>query len=467
MVDVLGSRERLDELLEADSRRAIRVNPLKTTPSQLLDRLDALGVETEPVPFAENAYWADTGDDRSLGAIFEHQAGHFFLQDPVSTIPVDALDPTPGDRVLDLCAAPGSKTTHIGERLDQEGLLVANDKRPGRVHNLISNLDQTGLATTITTQVDACRVDWPITFDKVLVDAPCSNLGTMHQDWEPIRRYGDDLVGRLAGTQQSLLTSAFHAVDVGGRIVYSTCTIEPRENEAIADWFVDAYPVRAVEVAPDIGEPAHAEIAGETYDGAVEAGQRVWAGDHGTESFFVAAFEKEAQAAFDEARGLPRPDHHFERAEAGKLTELVDHYGLADTPLASSTLVESPNRTYAATVPDMDEALDLSPSRTGLYAATKEPMGPRLSVPAATLYGHDAENTLELDPNRARSWLAGNAVEAPPNTAVEWQVVTCNGEPIGCARPFGDELPCYVPKRVRLPENERLCGFLAVDGLES
>jgi 16S rRNA (cytosine1407-C5)-methyltransferase len=362
--------------------------------------------------------------------------------------------------VQDLCAAPGSKTTHIVERLDHEGLVVANDRHHARVNNLIANLDQTGALTATATQYDACRLEWPIRFDRVLVDAPCSNLGNMHEDWEPVETYDPDRVQRLVGTQRSLLASAFHAVEPGGRIVYSTCTIEPRENEGVVDWFLDEYPVEIEPFDPGVGEPAQADIADGDYDGDVEAARRLWAGRESTESFFVAAFTRTAEAPFADARKPHGSGLDIELDGPGPIEEIREAYGIEDPALDHAQAPTTSNKVYATTAPDPQRLLDLGTERLGMYLARPETRGYRLSFPAATLVGETADRRIELTPDEARRWLAGETIDIGQR-GQEWSVVTCQGEAIGCARAFGTELPCYVPKRFRSPDPDaNVLGFL-------
>ncbi|PSG96681.1 hypothetical protein BRD56_09355 [Thermoplasmatales archaeon SW_10_69_26] len=461
MVDVLGSRERLDELLGADARRAIRVNPLKTTEDEVLDRLHALGIETEPIDWAESSHFTRDPDQRPIGSLWEHRSGQFFIQGPASTLPVQALDPQSGDRVLDLCAAPGSKTTHIAERLDQEGLVVANDRAPGRVNNLISNLDQTGALTAVATQFDACRLQWPTTFDRVLVDAPCSNLGGIHADWEPVESYDPESIKRLAGAQRAMMASAFHATREGGRIVYSTCTIEPRENEEIVEWFLREYPVEIEALDVDVGEPAMTEAGSDTYDGDVQAARRLWAGEESTESFFVAAFTKQGPAPFEEARPPQSGGLDIELDGQGPIEETTAAFGLQGTVLDEAQALSTASKVYASTAPALPELLELGTDRVGTYLGRPETRGHRLSFAAATLVGEAADRRIELTPTEGRRWLAGETIELGSGAGREWSIVTCEGEAIGCARRFGTELPCYVPKRFRSPDPEaNVLGFL-------
>ncbi len=464
LVEILGSRQRLDELLSVQTQRSIRVNRLKATPETMRARFEALGFQLEPVPWCPTAFRVhETEDGVSLGNVYEHQAGHVFVQAPTSTLPVMALDPEPGDRVLDIAAAPGGKATHIAERLQGDGLVVANDLHPGRVNNMISNLDQAGVPNAIATQLDGCRLAWPVSFDKVLVDAPCSTLGSIHESWAPVKHFSGENVRQMAGTQRSLLKSAFHAVPEGGVIVYATCTIEPRENEAVASWFLEEFPVEIEPFDPGIGQEGRARVAGEAYHSGVEEACLVFADETGSESFFVARFRKLEEAPFPDGRD-PQPRQANVAPGADETLEQVrEAYGIEHPLLGAMRGFETSSRAYGYTGPSREEAMRLMPERAGLYVATPEPQGARLSFEAATLIGGQAEAVIELDAEQARAWLSGQSVELGMGHDVpeRFAVVTCQGEPIGCARPFGTQLPCYVPKRNRVPLDEDAIGFLA------
>jgi 16S rRNA (cytosine1407-C5)-methyltransferase len=464
MVEVLGSRDRLDRLLEVDAQRAVRANRLKTTPETLRRRLEALGFELDTLAWTDEAFRVREPEDApALGATFEHRAGHAFVQAPVSSLPVEALDPKPGERVLDLAAAPGSKATHLAERMEGRGLLVANDPEEGRVNHLIANLDRCGAANAVVTQNDGCRLRWPDTFDRVLVDAPCSTLGSMHADWAPIRNFEEGRLRHLVGTQRSLLSSAFHAVREGGVIVYATCTLEPRENEAVASWFLDEYPVEVEPVRVDIGHPGFVERAGETHRDEMEDTLRIYADEVASESFYVARFRKTGEAHFEDPREpLPR-DPIPEPGPEGGVEEVAEAYGLVHPLVDDLEPMRTPSRRYGFTG-DPDEAMELVPQRAGVDLAQPTDRGPRLSFEAAVLLGRDADRTIELDPDEARRWLAGHEIElgAGHDVPERFAVVTCRGEPIGCSRPFGTRLHCYVPKQRRIPDDDvPAIGFLA------
>lgn len=157
---------------------------------------------------------------------------------------VSALDPLPGERVLDLCAAPGGKTTAIGRLLGTTGLLVANDIHPQRVTVLAQNVERMGVLAVIANESpQRLAHSWPAQFDAVLVDAPCSGEGMFRKDPDARQVWTPDAPERCAVRQQDILTEAVRLTRVGGRIVYSTCTLNPLENEAVIAWALSELPV--------------------------------------------------------------------------------------------------------------------------------------------------------------------------------------------------------------------------------
>ncbi len=459
LTEVLGSRDEVIAALEADSKPAVRVNTLKTTVEEATARLDRLGITWQQAPWCKESLFIEDPQDRAFGLTWEHQAGYLFGQDPASALPVLALDPQPGDRILDLCSAPGGKTTHLAARMDNQGLIVANDDNPGRVNNMISNLDRLAAMNVAVTQAGGQRLTWPITFDKALVDAPCSNLGHMHTSWSPVYDFSDGLVGQKCGLQRQLLETAFHAVRPGGTIVYSTCTLEPRENEGIVSWFLEQFPVRIEPLSLGIGGPGRVEIAGGRYHDEVRHAVRLHPGEAGTDGFFLAAFTKlEALAEWPEGRKRDWGGGPFEMGPEDAVQAVAEAYGLQDEHLDEAWSASTPSRLYATTIDDLPEVMQLEPDRVGIYLAKRESDGYRLSFDAATAFGEDAERSYELAPAEAIRWVSGAKV--PIDDPIPWSVITCQGEPLGCSRAFGDQLPCYVPKNRRIRGRRDHCGFL-------
>lgn len=228
----------LDLLIEYWSKpipESFRVNTLKLPEEYILDRLRRKGLNFKKIPWARYGYILESEFELSL--TIEHMLGLIYLQGPISMAPVEALDPKPGEIVLDMCAAPGSKSTQILQLLQGRGVLVANDPIIDRCKALSSNLQRFGGYNVIITTLDGRAFPKLVGefFDKILVDAPCSSLGIVSKDWSVVKNWSIHNVTRLSRLQSQLLRAAFDSLKPGGALVYSTCTLTVEENENVVD----------------------------------------------------------------------------------------------------------------------------------------------------------------------------------------------------------------------------------------
>lgn len=219
------------EALERPLPAVIRTNTLRTTPRELEGRLVAKGFRLKPLLWDESLFQVE--GEVPIGNTLEHWLGLYYVQEATQTLPVLALAPRPGERVLDLCAAPGGKTTQIAQHMEDRGLIVANDPSPKRLRALLANLYRLGVRCAVVTECPGERFPGEGGYDRVLVDAPCSGEGTARR--HPHLRKGAPLglVRRMAGLQKRLLSRALELVRPGGVVVYSTCTLAPEENEGV------------------------------------------------------------------------------------------------------------------------------------------------------------------------------------------------------------------------------------------
>ena len=220
-----------------------RVNRLRTTPQALMARWKTEGVEATPV-------LVDWADPETVFALVRHPVletlgsfrdGDFYVQDPSTLMAVGLLDPRPGERILDVCSAPGGKTLAIAERLRGQGAVVAHDAHPGRLELVRENARRLG-AVGIEIQPDPELGGPGVRFDRVLVDAPCSNTGVLRRRVELRWRLQPQEITRLAAEQLRLLDRAALRVRPGGVLVYSTCSLEPEENEQVVEAFLRDHP---------------------------------------------------------------------------------------------------------------------------------------------------------------------------------------------------------------------------------
>jgi 16S rRNA C967 or C1407 C5-methylase (RsmB/RsmF family) len=219
--------------------RAVRANPGKLDPADLPG---LLGIDPDPVPWCREACFLPTGV--RAGDTVAHAAGLFYVQEPSAMAVGEALDVRPGQRVLDLTAAPGGKTTLIAGRLGAEGVVVANELQRSRVQALVDNLDRWGSwRTAIASEAVAGLADrLPGIFDRVLLDAPCSGEGLFRRSPAAAAQWRPGHVRGSADRQRGLLADAARLVGPGGILVYSTCTFAPEENEQQVAGFLAAHP---------------------------------------------------------------------------------------------------------------------------------------------------------------------------------------------------------------------------------
>ncbi len=219
----------------------LRVNTLKNSVESFLDNIKKLNIELEKSDWQTNAFILKYPTLREFSESTLYKDGHCYVQSFSSMIPPIVLDPKPDETVLDIAAAPGSKTTQMAAMMNNTGSILANDSSHIRIYRLKANLMQQGVTNTTVRKGVGQNLwqEYPEYFDKVLVDVPCSMEGRIQLD-EPktYSFWSTRKVKELAEVQRYLLRSAISATKVGGTIVYSTCTLSPEENESVIDWIV-------------------------------------------------------------------------------------------------------------------------------------------------------------------------------------------------------------------------------------
>ena len=214
-------------------RNSLRVNTIKISHAELLKRFDKEGIKIEKVNFLEDGYYYES--NFSLASTPEYLLGYYYIQESASQAVTEFLDPKENESILDMCSAPGSKTTHIAQKMNNTGLIVALDNKEWRLNALQNNLERLGVTNTILYNKDARYVsDLEIEFDKVLLDAPCSGNFLLEEDWFDKRTLED--VKNNAKTQRELLKAGLSVLKKNGTILYSTCSMEIEENEDIIEW---------------------------------------------------------------------------------------------------------------------------------------------------------------------------------------------------------------------------------------
>lgn len=274
-------------------RRSIRVNTLKISIEELKRRLGKKWILTR-IPWCKEGFYVEHKEGRrDIGNAIEHSLGYFYVQEAVSMIPPIVLDPKPNEIVLDMCAAPGSKTSQIAQYMKNKGILIANDYKGIRLAPLGINLQRMGIKNSIITLMEG-RFFKNFEFDKILVDAPCSGTGTIRKSLKTLRIWNPNVIKRLAGTQRQLIDTAFQNLKKNGTLVYSTCSLEPEENEGIIDYLLKKHNNAKLEdIKLDIKRSNPIlEFEGKEYNKKIKKCLRLWPQDNDTVGFFVAKIRK-------------------------------------------------------------------------------------------------------------------------------------------------------------------------------
>lgn len=277
---------------------SFRINTLLAEPTGVLDSLAREGLIPQAIESLPDAYAVDNCQRRTLTDSAAMAAGQIYIQNPSSMLPPLILAPQPGEKILDLCAAPGSKTLQMAAMMRNQGWISAVEVVKDRFFRMKANLTKNGATIVHTYHRDGVRV-WryvPEQFDRVLLDAPCSSEGQFTLASEESYRYWSERkIGEMARKQKKLLFSAFQCLKPGGTLVYSTCTLAPEENEAVISWFVKKFEDRVdvLDITPNHGllQPGLSSFRGKRFaDAAGKAGRIL--PDHLHEGFFVCLLRK-------------------------------------------------------------------------------------------------------------------------------------------------------------------------------
>ena len=428
------------QALEAAPVRAFRTNTDKTTDERLLPLLP---FPAAPLPFAPHAYYAT---DDKIGAHPAHHAGMLYMQDPGAISTVAALSMEKGLRVLDLCAAPGGKSTQLAGAIGKEGVLVSNEYVTARARILQGNVERMGLTNTVVTNLDSAALAdfYGSYFDLVVVDAPCSGEGMLRKYEAAAQEWSEENVALCATRQREILQNAAKCVAPGGRLLYATCTWSLAENEENVAWLLDTFrDFRLLPVADSVVAVTADGISQNGKD--LSACRRFYPHISPGEGQFIALFAREGGGT----SALPKKNHliPLTRAENATVTAF-----------------------FKETMQKMPEGI---PCRLGdkVFLAPSVPLPPRgvfaAGVCVGTLlkgrlephhqfysaYGADFKRILPLASTDARigKYLAGEEIDAPEllDTKNGYAAVLFEGAPLGGGKHVAGRLKNHYPKGLR------------------
>ena len=409
---------------------ALRLNPLKT------EDFPELPFVEHPVPWADYGYYY-TPDARP-GLHVWHEAGLYYLQEASAMAPVQLLDPQPGELICDLCAAPGGKTTQIAGKMKGEGLLVCNEINPKRSRILSRNIERMAVSNALVLNHHPADLERHFTgaFDKVLVDAPCSGEGMFRKEEAAVTDWSPETVTMCANRQQEILSTAAKLLRPGGRLVYSTCTFAPEEDEGAISAFLRSHPDFSIEeISAPALSPGRPDLISDPVPG-LEHTFRLWPHHQHGEGHYAAVLrrdgDEESTLNAGKADKLPKEFSDFAK-------DLKIELPAGKPVLFGTSLYWVPEQTPELKgLKVLRPGLELGECRKGRF----EP------AHALALWLKTCKTTQDFAPESREiaEYLHGNVV---PSEEKGWCLVTAGGLSIGWGKGDGRVLKNHYPKGLR------------------
>lgn len=409
---------------------ALRMNPLKT------EHFPELSFVEQPVPWADYGYYY-TPDARP-GLHVWHEAGLYYLQEASAMAPVQLLDPQPGELICDLCAAPGGKTTQIAGKMRGEGLLVCNEINPKRARILSRNIERMAVSNALVLNHHPADLERHFTgaFDKILVDAPCSGEGMFRKEEAAVTDWSPETVTMCANRQQEILSTAAKLLRPGGRMVYSTCTFAPEEDEGAISAFLRSHPEFSIEeISAPALSPGRPDLISNPVPG-LEHTFRLWPHHQHGEGHYAAVLRKngDAETTITASRCERLPKEFLDFAKELNI----------ELPAGKPVLFGSALYWVAEQTPELKGLKVLRPGLE-LGECRKNRFEP---AHALALWLKTCKNTQDFDPDSREiaEYLHGNVV---PSEKKGWCLVTAGGLSIGWGKGDGRVLKNHYPKGLR------------------
>ena len=442
------------ESYEREPCRALRVNPLKGSLEEFLRKCP---FQVSPVPWEKYGLYYGPGD--APGRHPWHEAGVYYIQEPSAMAPAACLQAQPGERVLDLCAAPGGKSTQIGAALAGRGLLVSSEIHPARARILSENIERMGIRNALVLNETPGRLAQVFEgyFDAVLADAPCSGEGMFRKSPEAVGEWSPENVELCAGRQDEILDCGARMLRPGGRLVYSTCTFAPQENEGSVARFLDRHPEFSLVPVWELpgfpwGEIRESERGwrdwcGEPGGRDMRGTLRIWPHLAGGEGHFTAVLRREGDPArTGDVRSLHGLQRTLPEKELGEYPDFRTEYLREDL---RGVYLKFGDQIYLG--PEgMPCREGLKVLRPGLHLGTlkKNRFEPSHAL-ALALSAREAPRIwqLHLEDGSAQAFLRGETFPAAGEKG--WYLMTLDGYSMGWGKLAGGVMKNHYPRGLR------------------
>lgn len=430
----------LREITAEKSVRALRVNSLKTTADTVAA---ALPFPLSPLPYAENGYIFDA---EHIGSLAAHHAGMIYVQDPSAMATVAAVALPEDATVLDLCAAPGGKTSQIAARIPS-GVIIANEYNPTRCKALVGNLERLGVRNAVVTNMDGNRLArmYEGVFDLVLLDAPCSGEGMLRKYAVAAEEWSEENVTMCAARQAELLDSAAGAVKAGGYLLYSTCTFSVEENEANVAAFLSRHPAFSlVPVADALVQHTASGIPVTGSDADMTLARRFYPHIAAGEGQFIALLQRNRDGEVRPRFAYTGAEETRADREVRRVTEEFLRENFEGLDLSMLRVIGEKPILFPSDFPVPREKVFMAGVLCG--EAKNGRLLPHHQLFSA--YGGYMKRRLSLDTDAVYRYLAGE--EIPTDLSAGWAAVLYVGAPLGGAKISGGMAKNHYPKGLRL-----------------
>lgn len=427
----------------------------------LVEELKHYNIDLEKIEEVPHAYKV-LSEKSKVGKTVEFALGKYYIQSLSSMIPPLVLNPGEKDKVLDLCAAPGSKTTQLAELMNRKGMIISNEPNPKRVRTLAFNIEKMNFPNVgiIKNKGELLSKLFESYFDKVLVDAPCSALGIIQKKDEVGNWWNLNQAEKIASLQFRLLLSALKMVKVGGEIVYSTCTLTIEENELILEKLLKKYPAEILEIElPVKSVDAFTKFENVELNSSIKKAKRIIPWEINSEGFFVCKLRKTGNTERMDKSSLKLKNGNLSLVNSTdkKVTEYLkqvsDKFGIDKSLFDAYKFIVKKNEVYF-TSGDWD-LQDLTQfERIGIKFAKMDNRGSvHLSTPAARLFGkYTTENLIELeDIDELKTYMSGGIIRKNYSSFGQKVIKYKNDYP-GSAIVTGEGLKSQFPRILRTSE---------------